>query len=77
MKKKATNEDVEVLLKQWTEEINSELDYELRVAESRMLIAERELTDSYSEEQKKLYENFLTERQAFCDLLTEKYKSLK
>ena len=58
MKKKVTNEEVGKAIGKMAEAVRSEMDYDLRVAESQMAIAEIDLVSSLNEEQKKLYDNF-------------------
>lgn len=77
MKKKATNEDIANFIKQCAEEINSQLDYELRVADSAIWRAEKELIDTFTDKQKNLYCEFLNARQHYYDILTQKYKTVK
>ena len=74
MKKKVTNEEVGKAIGKMAEAVRSEMDYDLRVAESQMAIAEIDLVSSLNEEQKKLYDNFCKKRNAFFNLAREVYK---
>ena len=74
MKKKVTNDDVAKFIKECAEKVDSELDLEYRVAYCNMLRSEQELVATYTEEQNKLYKNFLDDRQKFYDLHAIKSK---
>ena len=74
MKKKATNEDVKQFIKKIADEINSEYDLAVRVAQSRMMRAENELLETFSDEQKALYTEYLLARQELNDLWVNKHK---
>ena len=74
MKKKATNEDVKQFIKKIADEINSEFDLAVRVAQSKMLRAENELNQTFTDEQKKLYQEYLLARQELNDLWVSRYK---
>ncbi|MBE5750025.1 MAG: hypothetical protein E7346_04075 [Clostridiales bacterium] len=74
MKKKATNEDVKQFIKKIVDEINSEFDLAVRVAQSKMLRAENELNQTFTDEQKKLYQEYLLARQELNDLWVSRYK---
>ena len=68
MRKKPTNDDVAKLIKDLAEEVRSQLDFELRVAQSNLNLSERELIDSFTDEQKQLYEQYIKDRQRCTDL---------
>ena len=74
MKKKITEEDVGFFLGKIAEKIRSDMDYDFRVAQGQMHIAENDLVDSFNEEQKKLYDNFREKRQDFYDIAKELYQ---
>lgn len=74
MKKKVTNEEVGKAIGKMAEAVRSEMDYDLRVAESQMAIAEIDLVSSLNEEQKKLYDDFCKKKDAFFNLAREVYK---
>ena len=74
MKRKATNEDVKQFIKKIADEINSEFDLAVRVAQSKMLRAENELNQTFTDEQKKLYQEYLLARQELNDLWVSRYK---
>lgn len=58
MKKRVSNEEVAQAINIIAEKIRSDLDYNFRVAQSQLQIAENDLVDSLDEKQKKLYEEF-------------------
>ena len=74
MRKKATNDDVQKLIKQCAEDVISKIDFDCRVAESRMYMAEKDLLETFSEEQKRLYEEYLAERNRYFDIFQQKCK---
>ena len=67
MKKKVTNEDVAQTIKDLADKITAEVDSEIRVASSHLVLAEKELVESFSAEPK----------QRYYDVVTSKYKALK
>lgn len=71
MRRKPTNEDVKEVLSEVAEQIRSDLDFEFRVAQSRMGIAENDLCRTFNEEQKALYKEFCKERKAFYKIASE------
>ena len=73
MKKKVTNEEVEQAIGKIAEKISEEMDYEFRVAQSQMWIAENDLVDSLDEKQHALYRDFVEKRQYFFELAKELY----
>ncbi|MBE7068515.1 MAG: hypothetical protein E7381_04350 [Clostridiales bacterium] len=74
MKKKVTNDDVAQAMGKIAEHIRDEMDYELRVAESQMWIAENDLLDSLDEKQQQLYVDFRDKRDYFFALAKEMYQ---
>ncbi len=58
MKKKFTNEEIGQLIGKMAEKLRDEMDYEFRVAQSQMWIAEKDLVDSLTEEQYELYRDY-------------------
>ena len=74
MKKKVTNEEVGQVLGEVAEKIRDDLDYEFRVAESQMWIAENELVDTLNEAQQKLYLEYCEKRNTFYKLAQEIYQ---
>lgn len=74
MKKKVTNEEVGQLLSQFAEDVCDDMDYEFRVAQSQMWIAENDLVDSLNEKQKELYKEFAEKRNDFFKIASELYQ---
>ena len=58
MKKKFTNEEIGQIIGKIAEKIREEMDYDFRVAESQMQLAEKELAESLNDEQLKLYNDY-------------------
>ncbi len=77
MKKKVTNEDVAQTIKDLADKITAEVDSEIRVASSHLVLAEKELVESFSAEQKQLYVEYIMAKQRYYDVVTSKYKALK
>lgn len=73
MKKKVTNDDVSEVLGKIADKIRSDMDFDFRVAESQMGIAENDLRMSLNEEQLKLYEDYRQKRDAFYRIAGELY----
>ena len=67
MRKKATEEMIKEFISQCAEEINSQKDFDFRLATSRLERAEQELINTFTPEQKLLYEEYLQERQHYND----------
>ena len=74
MKKKVTNEEVEKLLSETAEKIRSNMDYEFRVAQSQMWIAENDLVDALDEKQHGLYKDYAEKRETFFKIAKELYQ---
>ena len=74
MKKKITNEEVGQIVGKIAEEIRDNMDYDFRVAQSQMWIAENDLADSLNEQQKELYKDFAEKRNAFFNIAKEFYQ---
>ncbi len=74
MKKKVTDEEVGKVLGQVAEQVRSELDYEFRVAQSQMFLAENDLIETFTTEQKELYLIYSQKRTAFYDIAEQIYK---
>lgn len=74
MKNKVTNEEVGQAVGEMAEKIRSDLDYEFRVTESQMWIAENDLVDSLNETQHELYKDYSEKRNAFFRLAKELYE---
>ena len=74
MKKKVTNEEVGQIIDKIAEKIRSDMDYEFRVAESQMWIAENDLVDSLNESQYDLYKDYSEKRNAFFKIAGELYQ---
>ena len=74
-KKKVNNEDVGVFLGKIAEKIRSDMDYEFRVAQSQMWLAENDLVDSIKgEEQIELYRIYCEKRNEFFRIAEELYE---
>ncbi len=56
------------------ENIREEMDYEFRVAQSQMWIAENDLVDSLNEPQHELYRDYSEKRNAFFKIAQELYQ---
>ncbi len=74
MKKRVSNEEVAQAINIIAEKIRSDLDYNFRVAQSQLQIAENDLVDSLDEKQKKLYEEFAKKRSEFYEIAKEIYQ---
>ena len=73
MKNKVTNEVVKQFVKKIADEINSEYDFAIRVAQSNMMRAEKELVESFTDTQKELYSHLLVARQEYNDVWASRY----
>ena len=73
MKKKFTNEEIGQLIGKMAEKIRDEMDYEFRVAQSQMWIAEKDLVDSLTEEQYELYKDYSEKKTCFYKIAKELY----
>ncbi len=74
MKNKITNDKVGEIIGKMADKIRGEMDYEFRVAQSQMNIAENDLIDSLDEKQKALYEDYRAKRETFYDIAKELYE---
>lgn len=74
MKKQVTNEEVGQAIGKMAEQIREDMDYEFRVAESQMWIAENDLADSLNETQHELYRDYTEKRNAFFKIAGELYQ---
>ena len=74
MKKKITNEEAGQIIGEIAEQIRDKLDYEFRVAESQMWIAENDLVDSLNESQHGLYKDYCEKRNTFFKIAKELYQ---
>ena len=73
MKKKFTNEEVGQMIGKMAEKIRDEMDYEFRVAQSQMWIAENDLVNALTEEQYKLYKDYSEKKDYFYKIAKELY----
>ena len=73
MKKKVTNEDAGEFMSKIAEKIREDMDYEFRVAQSQMWIAENDLIDALHEDQYELYRDYAEKRNAFEKIAKELY----
>lgn len=74
MKKKVTEEEVGQVIGKIAEKIRDDLDYEFRVAQSQMWIAENDLIDALDETQHELYKNYSEKREFFYKIAGEIYQ---
>ena len=74
MRKKITEEKVEEVFKEFVENVQSEMDYEFRVAQGQMWLAENELIASLDKKQLELYNEFAEKRTVFYKIANEIYK---
>ena len=74
MKKKVDNEQVEKFIAMMAEKIRDEMDYDFRVAQGQMYIAENDLVDSLNENQYNLYKDYAQKREAFFAIARELYE---
>ena len=74
MKRKVTNEEVGEAIGKIAEKIRDDMDYELRVAQSQMWIAENDLVDALTEDQHELYRDYSEKREYFYKIASELYK---
>ena len=74
MKKKVTNEEVGEAIGKIAEKIRSDMDYEFRVAQSQMWIAENDLIDALEEKQHEAYNNYRDKRETFFKIAGELYQ---
>ncbi len=74
MKKKITNEEVGQVIGELADTIRRELDFDFRVAQSQMWMAENDLIDALDEKQYEVYENYRDKREAFFKIAKELYQ---
>ncbi len=75
MRKKVTNDDIGQAIGKIAEKIRDNMDYQFRVAQSQMWIAENDLIDSLeTDEQKKLYLEFAEKKNEFFRIAKEIYE---
>ena len=74
MRKKVTNEEVGQIIEKVADKIRSDMDYEFRVAQSQMWIAENDLIDALEEKQHEAYRNYAEKREAFFKIAKELYE---
>ena len=58
MKKKVTDEEIGQIMGKIAEKIRSDMDYEFRVAQSQMWIAENDLVNALDEDQREVYKDY-------------------
>ena len=56
------------------DKIRSDMDYEFRVAQSQMWIAENDLVDALDEKQQSLYKEYADKREEFFRIAKELYQ---
>ena len=74
MKKKVTDEEVGKFLGEVADTVRRQMDFDFRVAQSQMAIAENDLVNTLSKEQRELYDDFCKKREAFYSVASEIYK---
>ncbi len=74
MKKKVTNEEVGQIVDKIAEKIRDDMDYEFRVPQSQMWIAENDLVDALDEKQYDLYRDYSEKREVFFRIASELYQ---
>lgn len=74
MKKKVTNDEVGEVIGKIAEKVRDDMDYQFRVAQSQMWIAENDLVDSLQESQYELYRDYSEKRNAFFKIAKELYE---
>ena len=74
MKKKITDDDVGEIMGAIAEKLRNDLDYEFRVAQSQMWIAENDLVDSLDKKQQALYNDYAEKREYFYRVAKEIYQ---
>lgn len=73
MNKKVTNEEAGETIGKIAEKIRSDMDYEFRVAQSQMWIAENDLVDALDKKQQEAYKDYAEKRNAFFQIAGELY----
>ena len=74
MRKKVTENEVAKLIDAVAQKVREEMDFDYRVAESQMGIAEQQLYRSLNDQQKELYNNFVKKRKQFYAIASEMYE---
>ena len=74
MKKKITNEEIGQFIGKLADELRSEADFDFRVAQSQMYIAEKDLIESLNAKQLELYKDFSDKRNAFYKIASDMYQ---
>ena len=75
MKKRITNENVGELIGKIATQIREELDRELSVATSHLIWAEHQLTETFDENQKELFKEYL-ENQERVNKIKKEFEKL-
>ncbi len=73
MKKKVTDEEIGQIMGKIAEKIRSDMDYEFRVAQSQMWIAENDLVNALDEDQREVYNDYAKKRETFFKIAQELY----
>ena len=73
MKKKITNEEIGQIIGKMAENIRDEMDYEFRVAQSQMWIAEKDLVETLTEQQYELYRVYNEKKNSFYKIAKSLY----
>ena len=73
MKKKVTDEEIGQIMGKIAEKIRNDMDYEFRVAQSQMWIAENDLVNALDEDQREVYKDYAKKRETFFKIAQELY----
>ena len=74
MKNKFENEEIACIMGKIAEDVRDKMDYDFRVAQSQMWIAENDLVDSLNENQHQLYKEYAEKRETFFKIAKELYE---
>ena len=74
MERRLTDEEIGKAIGSLAEKVKLEMDCELKVAKSEMMLAENELFLSLNEEQKKLFDIYRKRKEIFFDIAEQMYK---
>ena len=74
MKHRFTNEELAKIMENIAGKIRDDMDYEFRVAQGQMWIAENDLIDALHENQYELYRDYAEKREAFFRIAKELYE---
>lgn len=75
-KKKITDEEVGIALRNMAEKIRSDMDFDFRVAYGQMGLAENDLVETLTDEQLVLYKIFKEKREEFNKIAAALYQRI-